>query len=105
MARPAVIVLVLGLAYANSVSGPFIWDDQLTVLTNDSIREWRRLSAVLAPERELPIAGRPLVNASFAINYALGGHGTCGPRTRGQSWQCSHARRAWHARNRWSRLR
>ena len=29
-------------------------------------------SSVLFPERELPVAGRPLVNVSFAINYALG---------------------------------
>ena len=28
---------------------------------------------MLAPERELPTAGRPLVNLSFAINYAVGG--------------------------------
>jgi hypothetical protein len=28
---------------------------------------------VLSPERELPVAGRPVVNASFALNYALNG--------------------------------
>jgi hypothetical protein len=28
---------------------------------------------VLFPRRELPTAGRPLVNFSFAVNYALGG--------------------------------
>jgi hypothetical protein len=33
---------------------------------------------VLHPERERPVAGRPLVNASFAINYAIGGLNTRG---------------------------
>ena len=29
-------------------------------------------SSVLFPERELPVAGRPVVNVSFAVNYAMG---------------------------------
>ena len=32
-----------------------------------------KLDEVLFPRRELPTAGRPLVNLSFAVNYALGG--------------------------------
>jgi hypothetical protein len=28
---------------------------------------------VLSPPRATPVAGRPLVNLSFALNYALGG--------------------------------
>ena len=32
----------------------------------------------LHPDRELPVAGRPLVNLSFAINYALSGLNTFG---------------------------
>src|SRR5262249_22313291 len=31
------------------------------------------LSGPLQPPRETPVAGRPLVNLSFAINYAIGG--------------------------------
>lgn len=70
--RAAVIVAAAVLAYANSLHGPFIWDDALTVVQNQQIREWR-LPDVLTPERELPVAGRPLVNVTFAVNYALGG--------------------------------
>jgi tetratricopeptide (TPR) repeat protein len=68
----AIIVLTGLLAYANSFSGPFIADDEATVVENTSIRDLRS-TGVLFPQREVPTAGRPIVNVSFAINYALGG--------------------------------
>jgi len=68
----AIIVLAGVLAYANSFSGPFIADDEATVVENTSIRDLRS-TGVLFPPREVPTAGRPIVNVSFAINYALGG--------------------------------
>ena len=37
-------------------------------------------AAVLSPERELPVAGRPVVNVSFALNYLLGGLNLIGYR-------------------------
>jgi tetratricopeptide (TPR) repeat protein len=71
--RPAVIVLAGLLAYANSFSGAFILDDVASIVENRQIREWWRPVGLLVSERELPVAGRPVVNASFALNYALGG--------------------------------
>src|SRR5436190_334640 len=71
--RPAVIVLAGLLAYANSFSGAFILDDVASIVENRQIREWWRPVGLLMSERELPVAGRPVVNASFALNYALGG--------------------------------
>jgi Flp pilus assembly protein TadD len=53
------------------MSGPFILDDALSVVDNTLIRS-PGLSAVV-PERDSPVAGRPLVNLSFAANYAFGG--------------------------------
>ena len=70
--RAGVIVLTTFLAYASSLSGPFIFDDLVSIVENPQIRELD-LSSVLFPRRELPTAGRPLVNVSFAVNYALGG--------------------------------
>ena len=70
--RVAIIVLAGVLAYANSLSGPFIFDDEATVAENASIRDLRS-TAVFFPQREAPTAGRPIVNVSFAVNYALGG--------------------------------
>ena len=73
--RAAILILILSglLAYANALSGPFILDDDLSIVDNARIRDWSQLGRVLTPSREQPTAGRPLVNFSFAINYALGG--------------------------------
>jgi len=64
---------VAGLAvYFNSLHQPFMFDDMSAIVDNAEIRRLSDLR-VLLPERERPVAGRPLVNLSFAINYALGG--------------------------------
>src|SRR5947208_2825579 len=70
----ALLLALAGFAvYWNSQSGPFVFDDQLSIVENPNIREWWRPDRVLFPERELPVAGRPLVNFSFALNYAVNG--------------------------------
>jgi protein O-mannosyl-transferase len=69
----AIIVFAGFLSYANSLSGPFILDDQSSVVDNRQIREWWRLATILRPESDSSVAGRPIVNLSFAVNYALGG--------------------------------
>jgi hypothetical protein len=71
--RAGLILLAGALTYWNSLSGPFIFDDQHSVVENRQIRQLWPLTSVLFPERESPVAGRPLVNVSFAINYAIGG--------------------------------
>lgn len=65
------IVLAGALAYANSLQGPFIFDDRPAIIDNVSIRSF---STAWHPDRQTPVAGRPIANLSFAINYALGGH-------------------------------
>jgi tetratricopeptide (TPR) repeat protein len=71
---PAALIVVVGLlTYSNALSGPFIRDDYVSVVSNQSIRDLFNWRAVLAPAREFPTAGRPLVNLSLAVNYALGG--------------------------------
>jgi tetratricopeptide (TPR) repeat protein len=68
-----ILVLACLLAYANSFSGPFIIDDVKSIVENREIRAWWNLKGLIYGEPELAVSGRPLVNASFAINYALGG--------------------------------
>jgi protein O-mannosyl-transferase len=70
--RPLLLTVSLVAAYWNSRWGQFVFDDRFSIVENRQIRALWRL-AVLFPERELPTAGRPIVNVSFAINYALGG--------------------------------
>jgi tetratricopeptide (TPR) repeat protein len=67
------IVLAGILAYSNSLSGPFIFDDDHSVVTNEQIRQLWPWTAFLTGEADRPVAGRPVVNVSFALNYALGG--------------------------------
>ena len=43
------------------------------MVQNPAIRELARLDRVLSPQRDSPVAGRPLVNLSFAVDYALDG--------------------------------
>jgi hypothetical protein len=71
--RTAVIAIVSVVTYSNSLSVPFLLDDKLSVVANGEIRQWWNLARVLLPERDTSVAGRPLVNLSFAINYAIGG--------------------------------
>lgn len=59
--------------YANSLDGPFLFDDQSTIEQNATIRQlWPPIDA-LRPPPATPVTGRPLVNLSLAVNYAIGG--------------------------------
>ena len=70
-----ILVLATFAAYQNSFGGPFVFDDGPAIAENPSIRRLWPLSGVLAPGLDggLTVSGRPLVNVSLAINYALGG--------------------------------
>ncbi|HVT72129.1 MAG TPA: tetratricopeptide repeat protein [Lacunisphaera sp.] len=78
LVRPAAALLALAgfLAYANALRAPFVFDDLVAVVGNPSIRHLA--SALLPPATAGSAAGRPLVNATFAINYALGGEDVTG---------------------------
>jgi Flp pilus assembly protein TadD len=70
----ALLIVGVGVCtFWNSRSVPFIWDDQTAIVTNKTIQHLWPLSEPLTPPRETPVAGRPLVNLSFAVNYAFGG--------------------------------
>jgi tetratricopeptide (TPR) repeat protein len=71
MWRIAVLVFAGALAYANALRTPFIYDDAMAVVSNEHIRTLAIPDALFAA-RENPAAGRPLVNYSFALNYAAG---------------------------------
>jgi tetratricopeptide (TPR) repeat protein len=71
--RAALIAVVGVLVYANSLSGPFIFDDLTSIEQNPRIRTLWPLTQALSPPSDTPVAGRPLLNLTFAINYAVGG--------------------------------
>ena len=66
------LALAGSVAYVNSLRQPFLFDDMAAIVDNQEIRQLSDVR-VLLPERERPVAGRPLVNLTFAVNYALGG--------------------------------
>ncbi len=72
-----VIALAVGVAYANSLTGPFLFDDIGAITENPTIRQWS--TAWTPPAGQgLTVDGRPVLNASLALNYALGGTAVAG---------------------------
>ncbi len=58
--------------YANSFTVPFIFDDLPAIRDNPTIRDLA--SGLFPPSASgLPVSGRPLVNLSFALNFAMSG--------------------------------
>jgi tetratricopeptide (TPR) repeat protein len=58
-------------AYSHTLSVPFLFDDVPSIVDNPSIRH---LPAALFPPGDSTVGGRPTLNVSLAINYALGGN-------------------------------
>jgi len=68
------IVLAAVAAYHNSFAGPFIFDDTASIVENRTIRQLWPIWPVLSPPcNGETVGGRPLLNLSLAINYAVGG--------------------------------
>jgi len=74
VAACSVIALAAFAAYANSFRGVFTFDDQSGIVRNASIRHLSQLADVLRPpfDEGQTVGGRPLLNFTFAVNYALG---------------------------------
>jgi tetratricopeptide (TPR) repeat protein len=72
----AALFICVGIvvAYHNSFHSPFVFDDASSIVTNPTIQRLWPLTEVLAgPITNVTAQGRPLLNLSLAINYAIGG--------------------------------
>ncbi len=69
------LVVAVGLAYCNTLNVPFIFDDFPTIEKNETIRDLTALDRVLQPPTEggSGVSGRPFVNLTLALNYAISG--------------------------------
>jgi hypothetical protein len=68
------IVLATVGAYHNSLVGAFVYDDQGAIDDNPTIRQlWPIGPALSPPPDAVTVSGRPLLNLSLAINYAISG--------------------------------
>lgn len=74
-----VLAIAIGAVYAHALAVPFIFDDIAAIVKNRSITSlWPLIGTTshrgpLNPPTETPVAGRPLVNFTFAINYFFHG--------------------------------
>ena len=75
----AVSILVCAgvLAYSNSLSGPFVFDDETGIVNNPFVRCcWPIWDFFRNSDGHWNITGRPVTYYTFAINYAIGGLNT-----------------------------
>jgi len=78
LASGALLVAGTIAVYGRTFSVPLLLDDVAWIKDNTSIRKLWPLWPVLAPPSGTAIAGRPLLNLSFALNYAAGGMAVAG---------------------------
>ncbi len=67
------IILAGAAVYSNTLDNPFVFDDHTSITENPSIRRLWPLWRVLMPIESATVTGRPVLNLSFALNYAIGG--------------------------------
>jgi tetratricopeptide (TPR) repeat protein len=73
---PAALIAAALAAYANSFGGPFVFDDIASIPDNPSLRAWS--SALHPPPGGATVSGRPVLNLSFAVDYAIHGYSIVG---------------------------
>jgi hypothetical protein len=66
------IVLAAVAAYHNSLSAPFVFDDFSSITSNPTIQPPLSFAGLISPPAGATVGGRPLVNLSLALNYAMG---------------------------------
>ena len=71
------LVAAIVLAYANSLSAPFQFDD-FGPLENEVARQSQPQATLPTSQLGVQVAGRPIVRLSFALNYAGGGSDVTG---------------------------
>jgi tetratricopeptide (TPR) repeat protein len=67
----AALVIAALIAYSNSFAGPFIFDDLASIPENPTIRHLA--TAFSPPGGGQTVTSRPVLNLTFALNYALSG--------------------------------
>jgi hypothetical protein len=66
-----VIVLATFVGFMPAVRAPFLFDDIDAVVQNHTVEHLWPLTVPLQPPPLTPVSGRPVVNLSLAVNYAV----------------------------------
>ena len=70
----AILLVATAVVYRDSFGGPFIFDDASCISDNPSIQHLGEIGKVLSPPGGgITVSGRPVLNLSLAVNYALDG--------------------------------
>jgi len=71
------IAAAAAAAYANSFGGAFQFDDIPAIVDNPTLHHlWPPSAPLTPPTGALTVSGRPLLNLSFALNYAISAYRT-----------------------------
>jgi len=76
---PFLLIILLGLVvYANSLSGEFVWDDNLLIKDNVFIKSWSYIPEIFSTDllHSIGIKAnfyRPIQTFSYLIDYSIGG--------------------------------
>ena len=75
VAVPILLILTIICVYSNTLYVPFFFDDIFSITKNPTIKDIQDLSLALSPPHGsgLTVEGRPLLNLSLALNYAISG--------------------------------
>src|SRR2546430_10761639 len=65
----ALLATIVG--YLPAIRAPYEFDDLKSIPENSSIRVLMPLSVPLNPPQNTTVSGRPIVNLTLAINYAI----------------------------------
>ena len=64
------LVAAAAAAYSNTFAVPFVFDDGPSITDNTTLRH---LGTAFLPPSHLTVGGRPILNASLALNFLIGG--------------------------------
>ena len=70
----------VAVAFGSSLHGRVVFDDSAAIIENPTIRHLEDMRHVLTPPSDngVTVGGRPLLNLTFALNYAWGGFSVVG---------------------------
>lgn len=65
------LTLATCVAFSSAIRAPFVFDDHPSIRLNASVQQLTPITSVLRPPPNTSVSGRPVVNVSLALNYAL----------------------------------
>jgi protein O-mannosyl-transferase len=71
LAAALLIAVAAIVAYSNSFTGAFVFDDEPAIVENTRIRQLTPLSRSVSAPAGTTVSGRPVAALSLAVNYAL----------------------------------